>query len=205
MHNRIKNLFCAYLLISALPALAQDSALPAGKVISSQGQAEIVWSNGQRIQVTRRAEVREGETLETGPNGYLQIRLTDDALISLSCNSALKIVRYRTTEESSIELHLARGRLRSIIGTVHSENYLLRTNSVDVTQVSSQTDLELVEESTTSFSSGVYTGRAELKNSSGSLILGLQGDFDFSLIANGDAPIGIPEATSKMQSDFSCI
>ncbi|MDO8270597.1 MAG: FecR domain-containing protein [Gammaproteobacteria bacterium] len=186
----MKNLILISVLLLALPASAQDTAQAVGRVTSAQGGAEVVKSDGERIQALRRVEVSEADTLETDQNGFIQVRFSDGALLLLGCNSSLKIHQYQTDD---VELHLLRGRMRTITGMTDPERYRLSVGAgnTHILITAPETDFEVVEEPQGSLSSGAYTGSIEIHNSLGSVAVGVEENFSFSRLENGQPPIGV--------------
>jgi len=186
----MKKLILISAFLSALPTSAQDTTQVVGRVLSAEGRAEIVRPDGQRIQALRRADISEADTLETDQSGVIHVRFSDGAILLLGCNSSLKIQRYQT---DGVELHLLRGRMRAITGMTDSEKYRLNISTGDthVLITAPETEFEVVEESQGSMSSGAYTGSIEVHNSLGSVALGVGENFSYSMLENGQPPIGV--------------
>lgn len=115
----------------ALVTRAQTPAL-AGHVLFAVGDVQGMTHDGLARRLSQGDVVREGETLLTGPNSHLQLRMTDDALLALRPDSRVRLHTYRFVERggdigrASIELLL--GGLRSItgaIGRVEKQNYVI--------------------------------------------------------------------------------
>ena len=109
----MKTLILISALLLALSASAQDNTQIVAKVVSAQNLAEIVRQDGQNSQALRRVEVSETDTLETDQNCFIQVRFLDGSILLLGCNSTLQIQQYQTDD---VELHLLRGRMRTITG-----------------------------------------------------------------------------------------
>lgn len=203
----MKKLILTSVFLLALPISAQDRTQAVGRVVSVQGRAEIVWPDGQRNQALRSVEVLEKDTLETGPNGVIQVRFSDGAILSLGCNSSLRIDQYKAGGGEFVEMQLLRGRIRTITGTTDPEKYRLNVNTANanVRITTPKTDFEVVEESQDRMSSGVYTGGIEIHNNLGALELGVGEDFSFSRLERGEPPIGVATKPSSLQPNTGCI
>lgn len=115
----------------ALLTRAQTPAL-AGNVLFAVGDVQGMTHDGLARRLSQGDVVREGETLLTGPNSHLQLRMADDALLALRPDSRVRLHTYRFVDRggdigrASIELLL--GGLRSItgaIGQVEKQNYVI--------------------------------------------------------------------------------
>ena len=122
----------------ALVTRAQTPAL-AGHVLFATGDVQGMTHDGLVSRLSQGDVVREGETLLTGPNSHLQIRMTDDALLALRPDSRVRLHTYHFVERggdlgrASIELLL--GGLRSItgaIGRVEKRNYVIHGGNVHI-------------------------------------------------------------------------
>jgi hypothetical protein len=138
----MKTLWIAALLAAfASASQAQQLALaapttpqkPAGRVLSVVGDAEAVSSHGVTRRLAQGDVVREGDTLATGADSHLQLRMADDALLALRPDSRLRLHIYNFVERgapgSYASMELFVGGLRSItgaIGRIEKHNYLIR-------------------------------------------------------------------------------
>ena len=138
----MKKLWIAALLAAfASASQAQQLALaapttpqkPAGRVLSVLGEAEAVSSHGVTRRLAAGDVVREGDTLATGADSHLQLRMADDALLALRPDSRLRLHIYNFVERgapgSYASMELFVGGLRSItgaIGRVEKQNYVIR-------------------------------------------------------------------------------
>lgn len=106
-------------LVLAAPAHAADVV---GRVISRVGQVTAVAPDGERRPLQRRSEVREGETVVTGPSGRAQVRFKDQGLVDLKPDSRFTVKRYRAQGagdgEDSAVMELLKGGMRTITGAV---------------------------------------------------------------------------------------
>jgi hypothetical protein len=105
----------------------------AGSVLFAVGDAQAVNGQGVARRLTQGAVVREGDTVVTGADSHLQLRMADDALLALRPDSRLRLHMYSFVERGALGSHasmeLLAGGLRSItgaIGRLEKQNYLLR-------------------------------------------------------------------------------
>lgn len=103
-----------------------------------------------------------------------------------------------------VELQLLRGRIRSITGTTAPGNYLLKTDMASVRITELDNDFELFAEPQTQLSSAVFEGGIEIRNSAGSLSLGADEDFIFSILENDGLPVGVESLPGNLRSDPEC-
>ncbi len=200
--KRIALLFLLTLL--AVPVSAQDRTSAVGRVLSSEGETEIVSPDGQVSKAIRSKFILEGDTLATGADGFLQVHFSDGAVIVLSCNSALRIDHYQTGAAGMVELQLLRGRMRTITGTTAPGNYLLKTDMASVRITAPDNNFELFAEPQTRLSSAVFGGGIEIQNSAGSLSLGAEEDFNFSILENDELAVGVKDLPGSLRADLTC-
>ncbi len=112
-------------------AYAQDLA---GSVLIVIGEANISDANGTTHAVTRGAKVYAGQSISTGANGHVNLRMVDGAAVIVRASSRLKIEEYFvdsvTPSKSRIKLNLENGVVRSITGKAgeaSKESYRLNT------------------------------------------------------------------------------
>lgn len=169
--KRIALLFLLTLL--ALPVSAQDRTSAVGRVLSSEGETEIVSPDGQVSKAIRSKFILEGDTLATGAAGM-------------------------------VELQLLRGRMRTITGTTAPGNYLLKTDMASVRITAPDNNFELFAEPQTRLSSAVFDGGIEILNNAGSLSLGADEDFLFSILENDEQPVGAKALPGSLRADLTC-
>src|SRR6266850_606243 len=87
-------LLTAAALMAASGAASAQGAQPAGRFLSATGDVRIVGRNGAARTAARASEVREGETIVTGPNALGQLRMSDGALISVRADTEMKLDRF---------------------------------------------------------------------------------------------------------------
>jgi|GEM_PF-2221461 len=108
----------------------------AGLVIDSQGSVE-AKSNEQTRKLAKGDPVCVGETIVTSQTGRLQIKMSDDGLISLRPKTQIKIEKFAysgTAEDTSI-FALIKGASRFVTGKIgkrNPQNDLVRTQSATI-------------------------------------------------------------------------
>ncbi|MFZ4471840.1 MAG: hypothetical protein ACOYOX_03700, partial [Limnohabitans sp.] len=83
--------FCILLISS------QSAWAIAGKIQNVIGTARISKHTGQESPAIKGDNLYEGDTVATGSNSNVQIRMVDQALIWLRPNTEFKITTYRST------------------------------------------------------------------------------------------------------------
>ena len=121
------------LLLGSLPVAAQD----APRVLFCSGACFAVDAKGVRVPVTKGSELAPGQRLETGPNGYAQVRLGQQAAIGVSEQARVRF------EPDTVVLDEGRVRLvgGAAIGRPDSVPVQLRTG--DGTLVLRSPDVEV--------------------------------------------------------------
>ncbi len=112
-------------------AYAQDLA---GSVLFVIGDAKVSDAHGSTHAVTRGEKVYAGQSISTGANGQVNLRMVDGAAVIVRASSRLKIEEYFvdtvTPSKSRIKLNLENGVVRSITGKAgeaSKESYRLNT------------------------------------------------------------------------------
>jgi hypothetical protein len=108
-------------------------AADAGRVLLAGGNAVVIRAN-QTIPLTRDSAIQEKDVLRTGPGSSLQVRFSDESVVSMRENSELSVDNYRFEgRENGTEMlvfRLVKGGLRTItglIGKTNHKNYSLRS------------------------------------------------------------------------------
>ena len=65
-----------------------------GRVEFSSGEANIIRGT-QTLQATRSTDILQGDTIQTGINGQIQMRMVDNAFLAMRPNSRLTLDQYR--------------------------------------------------------------------------------------------------------------
>jgi hypothetical protein len=101
-------------LVLAVAAISAHAQGKAGEVLFAAGHASRVSADGAARPLQRGDAVYESDTLRTGSEAHLQVRMSDGALIALRPASELRLKSYG--ERASLEL--VEGALRSITGAI---------------------------------------------------------------------------------------
>ena len=120
----------------ALPVFAQTSA-EAGRILLALGDTKLI-RKGQTTPLVKGATLQSGDTITTGVNSNLQLRLSDGAVMALRAQTEFKIDDYSFngkadgTEKAS--LNLVQGGVRAVTGVIGRENRdNLKVNTVAAT------------------------------------------------------------------------
>ncbi len=182
-------------LLCSTPLTAQSSDI-AGRVVSSAGEVVAVYESTRTSRaIVRRSEIYPLEIIATNERGTVQVRMIDSALISLGCNSSLKIEDYSYMDDVANDIariRLLSGRLRTITGSIGERNQQRYQFYVgDVSIKIRGTDFEVVyEESSETIFVAAYDGGITVDSPSGSIDLGIGADNDFARITAGSEPVG---------------
>lgn len=128
-------------LVGVSLALATGAALAqnvAGQFLTVIGEARLVGPSGDR-RPERGGEVREGETILTGPGALVQIRLADGGMLSIRGDTEMKFDRFshagQDDRTSSMFISLLKGGFRSVtglIGRLNRDGYRITTPSATI-------------------------------------------------------------------------
>lgn len=127
-------------LFAALFALYQpliSAAEIAGKVELIEGKVWIQGADNKMRAISTEQPIFEGDTIITGNDGELQVRMKDDAFIAVRANSKLKIDNYRAEGDADDKatFSLLLGTFRSVtgwIGKYNRNNYSINTRTATI-------------------------------------------------------------------------
>jgi tetratricopeptide (TPR) repeat protein len=114
--------FFAFLLVFSLSGLAVSNEVAV--VVRAGGDVSKTNSLAETAPLVRRDTLVEGDRIETGPNGYVTLKFSDQSVIDLAENTVLAITRFRPegeSEKKKILLELLSGKLRNITGALAKE------------------------------------------------------------------------------------
>jgi hypothetical protein len=117
-HKAFTAVACVVMAVSA-QASTPDTGI-VGTVTFSLGDAVVVHTDGSSTPLTKGSAVYQTDSVHTGANGQVHVRMVDQALVSVRPNSRLVIQDYRydaqNPEKSVIRFSLEQGTMRSITG-----------------------------------------------------------------------------------------
>jgi hypothetical protein len=107
-------------LCSLPPARAGEPAPLVGHITFALGTAQIVGGDGVARPAQTGGDVHEGDQLRTEADGWLHLRMVDDAFVALRPGSTLRVTRYAydpaRPADSQIRLDLDQGNARAVSG-----------------------------------------------------------------------------------------
>ncbi len=132
-------LFKLSLLLTALLALCTAAhAEVVGRVLMAAGDVSVIRDN-RVLRVAVGTPVEDKDTLKTGPASNMQVRFTDESIVSLRDQSLLKIDEYKFTgKQDGMEkafFNLLKGGFRTItgvIGRVNKTSYGVKTATATI-------------------------------------------------------------------------
>jgi hypothetical protein len=102
--------------------LLTGNAFADGKLSHISGAVTLQKADGSKVAATPGAEVKQGETVLTGANGFARMETTDGGEIVLRPNSEFKIEKYSYNkdkpEEDGFVYDLVKGGLRTVTGLI---------------------------------------------------------------------------------------
>lgn len=110
-----------FLALSCLGGLVQAQGTPAaGTVLFVSGPTFLVSSDGTRQPLLSGTQIRQGEQVATGTDGYAHVRMIDNAFVAVRPDSRLAIELYEydaaNPAASRIKLQLHNGNARTVSG-----------------------------------------------------------------------------------------
>ena len=196
MNRLLTRLTCLALCLAPLLAIqAQTADLDiAGNVITAATDSIAIDPNGDQRDIARRSAIYTGESIQSSSTGSVQVRMKDTALISLNCNSTLKIENYvyEHSQSDQVILSLLEGSLRTITGDVgeyNSTQYRLNVSGAWVNTRNADFEVHLQKNGVIYFAA--FNGSITVSNSLGSLTLGQGGNSDFAKVDLNGPPTPI--------------
>jgi len=106
---------------------AQASAQTVGRVLMTAGETSAV-REGKVLPLTFGSPIEARDTLQTGPRSNLQVRLTDETILSLREQSQMRIENYRfggkgDEANDSAVFRLVKGAFRTVTGLIGSRDH----------------------------------------------------------------------------------
>jgi hypothetical protein len=184
----------------------QGHAGMAGQVILTKGMVSAVSDTGEARILKRRSKIMSGDLIKTGPAGSVQIRFIDKALMTIKANSEMDITAYQLAkpDENKSEkalMRLVKGGFRTISGKIgKGDKSAYRVDTPAASIGIRGTNYEVQQEANGDFVMAVYSGGISVQNESGSIQLGLGGDFNFTRVSGNNPPKGLliaPETLSE--------
>ena len=123
--TRIEKLFVPlatiFILLSVGRNVSPVYASPTIATVQKASGMAAVVRQGQTISATVGLEIRENDTLRTGPDGFIGVRFSDETLVSLGPESALVIDKFVFAPREgkfSIVLRMIRGTAAYLSGLI---------------------------------------------------------------------------------------
>jgi hypothetical protein len=181
-----------------LAGTAYGQSEPIGKILMTKGTVEAVTADGSARALRRRSDIFENETITTDASGFAQIRMVDEAIISLKENSEFRFDAYTFSEEGQGQdravMNLVRGGFRTIdglIGEDADDEYRVDTQYASI-GVRGTTHEAFIDQALDALFTGVSDGGTTVTGNTGlPLDLGAGADFDYSQTNRGQAPVGL--------------
>jgi hypothetical protein len=114
---------------------AQAQQVPgAGNVVFVSGPAQLIAADGTRSALQAGAQVRQGDQVTTGKDGYVHVRMIDNAFVAVRPDSKFAVELYEydaaNPAASRIKLNLHNGNARTVSGKggeAAKQNYRFNT------------------------------------------------------------------------------
>jgi hypothetical protein len=175
-------LFAGAWLLAAAGTAGAQATQAAGQFLSASGDVRIVARDGASRPAARGAELREGESIVTGPGALGQIRMADGTLMSVRADSEMKLDRFSYTGQNdpnpSFLLSVVKGGFRTItglIGKIKRDSYRVATPSATLGIRGTDFELVHVQQPLAQTPAGtynrVYEGVTSFQNMAGATVL----------------------------------
>ena len=109
------------LALGAVSFAAAVAAAPAGRVEFVFGEVSLL-RGGAVVPAAKGTEILEGDTVQTGRTASAQLRMKDNAFVTVRPNSALRIDQYRSAAQgdgaNQVSVGLVSGTFRSFTGAI---------------------------------------------------------------------------------------
>ncbi|MFM1896962.1 MAG: hypothetical protein RLZZ385_2036 [Pseudomonadota bacterium] len=195
--------FCFHFLVLCIacysPANFAQQPVLAGRVVAVSGSVTALDAAGQTRPLERRSEVFVGDTIITGPRGFTQIRMTDQAIVALKEATQFVIVDFSYQEQNQDDvatMRLIQGGFRTITGNIRGDDYNIETDFATIGIRGTDHEGTITEEG---LYTGVYDGGTTVENDAASLDLGLGADYDYAQVQDPNLPpIGLTEQPTAL-------
>lgn len=110
--------------VATLLETATALAMPAGKVLVVAGQA-VAERGGQELKLFMGAPIESGDVIRVGDKSSIQIRFSDESVVSLQARSTFRIDDYRynkNPQEDKSAFSIVKGGMRTITGLIGKSN-----------------------------------------------------------------------------------
>ena len=186
-------LLLAALLLPLCSQAQEDGVI--GRIISTAGTVVAIDVDDNTRTLLRRSNVLEGDTVVTGADGFVQIRLLDGAMLSLKEETEYIFKEFvydaNPATPDSVVMQMVRGGFRTIsgsIGDAENDTYRVETQFANI-GVRGTNHGGVIEFG--SLFTGTYEGGTTVSNQFGSLDTGVGGDFDYAVTTQGQPPPGL--------------
>lgn len=199
--------FIALLTVTVIPrAWAQDD--PIGVAVVTVGEVFAISSAGISRTLSRRSNVFALDTIDTGEDGYIQLRMNDSAQISLRPNTRFVLDAYEYDAADSTagnaSMRLLEGGFRTVSGLLDRDMVEYETPFATIGVRGTMHDAFISPDDGALYT-GVYDGGTFVTNAQGFLELGLGADYDFSRTFPGEAPVGLLQLPLALQNATALI
>lgn len=90
-----------------------------GSATVVRGESYAIYTNKKRREIQTGSDVYVGDRLYTGAAGFIHLKMIDDAVIDLRCNSEMLIENYKMVPDNNTSvIHLLKGSLHKITGKI---------------------------------------------------------------------------------------
>jgi hypothetical protein len=143
MASAYRNVWClvlaAAMFAAEIGAARAQATSPAGQFVAVVGEVRLLGRDGTQRTAERGGELREGDTVVTGANALVQVRLADGGFLSIRADTETTLERFAYTgsedKNASMLVSLLKGGFRSVtglIGQLNRTGYRITTPSATI-------------------------------------------------------------------------
>ncbi len=186
----------------AQQGVATTQNIVAAKVIMTQGNVVAIDQFSNIRALSRRSLVYVGDTLSTSQNALLQMRFTDNALMTLREDTDFHIAEYvpgDAEKGGSAFMELISGGFRTVTGAIgkgNKDNYQVKTKGGSIGIRG--TFYDAVENSEGAVLLAVWKGAVEVENQAGSMVLGDNQPYRYGHISENESPSGLKAPPAEL-------
>ena len=168
-------------LVSVLLLFCAAPSWADGTLTHLSGAVSVLKANGEMLPGAAGAKAYPGDTVVTGPGGYVRMEMTDGGEMVLRPDSQLKIEAYKFVEarptEDSFVFSMLKGGIRTVTGLVGKRGdrdaYKLKTMTATIGIRGTKIDLRVCQASCGALADGTYvavrSGAVQMTNTQGTL------------------------------------
>ncbi len=180
---------------------------PAGVIIVSKGTVEALGSGSQSRALSRGSEIYSGDEITTAANSEVQIRFTDNGIVSLKPNAAYRVNSYEfkgpADKKANLTSSLLKGKMLALTGEITKENpkgYTVKTKLSTIGITGTEFATELTRDVQTL---EVFRGTVIFSARGGSINVGENAPYSAAMVTSASGvPVGFKAAPAFFSKPY---